>query len=188
MTPLNAFRARRNPDLAPQQKRMLSLLIFLLRLLVFSVPFYALLTLSSTYSLFLPLQLFVASHTSLILNSIGISASQAGTLLIASPGTPSEFRFVIDRDCTGWKSLVLLSALIMAVPSVKPDRRALGILAGAVIIWSVNLLRITSAVVVQQSLGREAAFFVHDVLWQFGLTATLLSVWLLWLRFSARKI
>jgi exosortase/archaeosortase family protein len=163
----------------PAQKRMWNVIVFLARLLVLTVPLYLIMSFSS---LLFPIQLLVASQVGWILQAMGYTVVQYSALItVSDPLSGWIFKFWIDADCTAWKSMLLAFALIFAVPRVKMKKRLYGLVLALPVIWIGNLVRITWSVLIEQSYGLETAIFVHDVLWQLGLTVIVLVVWLIWL-------
>ena len=124
-----------------------------------------------------PLQVSVASTTNWALTSLGWTVEQEGAFLNAN-----GFTFLLDQDCTGWKSMVFLFALLFATLGVSLRKRLLGLLVGIPVIWLGNLGRVLGTVFVQASWGTETALLVHDWLWQLGLIALVLLVWIAWLK------
>jgi exosortase/archaeosortase family protein len=168
------------PSLKPRgltrsQKKYWGLLLFLARLLMLSIPLYIVLSLPG---LLLPLQSLVA-HNSAHLLSLSLPAASQGTLITIQ--SPNGFQFLISGDCTGWKSMLFLFALIFAVPAVPLTRRLLGLLVGIPMIYLGNLLRILAIVLIQQSWGTPAAEIFHAWFWGPGLIALVLLVWGAWL-------
>jgi exosortase/archaeosortase family protein len=171
--------------LNPAQKRMWNITVFLLRVIVFSVPLYLLISFSS--ALF-PLQVVVASQVAWILQAMGFTVTQVYTgVTVYSGASDSGFLFLIDPDCTAWKSMLFAFALIFAVPRVKYRKRLYGLVFAIPVIWLVNLFRIVGSVLIEQSHGLQTALFVHDVMWQFGLIALVLVVWGIWLKWSVPR-
>ncbi len=161
------------------QKRMLSTLVFLIKLLLFTIPLYLILAFSQVM---LPLQRLVISHVRFLLVSMGFRVSIDNLLVSISGAVP--FAFFISEDCTGWKSMLLLVALISAFPKVRMKERLAGVAFGIPVIYTGNLARILAVVFVQQSLGTGAAMVLHDYLWQAGLIALVLLTWLFWLSWA----
>jgi exosortase/archaeosortase family protein len=161
--------------LTKQQERLWNTLIFMIKLLLFSIPMYVLLTFSQVM---LPLQSAVSSNTVFLLRLMGFDAGTQGLFISISGANP--FIFLVSEDCTGWKSMLFLIALVSAVPAVAMRKRLTGFLIGIPIIYAGNLARIILVVIIEQSFGLPAAILFHDVLWQLGLIALVLAVWLAW--------
>ncbi len=155
-----------------EQKLWLTLQFFL-RLLILSIPLYFVLLFLADMT---ALQLLVAGNSAWLLSLSGWQVIQEGPLL--NLGT---FSFLISPDCTGWKSMLFLFALLFAVPRIQNKKRFLGLVIGIPLVWAGNLGRIVMTVLVQDMYGLEAAGFVHDYLWRMGLAVLVLLIWGVWL-------
>ena len=144
--------------------------LFFTRLMILAAPLYLVLVFVDL----LPLQLLVAQHSFAIMQGLGWTPVMEGAQMAVG-----EFQFFVSRDSTGWKSMMFLGALIFAVPGILWKKRFIGLL-GIGIVYVGNLTRVVGIVAVEQAYGLEAALFTHDVLWQFGLTGLVLTVWLTW--------
>jgi exosortase/archaeosortase family protein len=158
--------------LTKKQKRLWQTLVFLLKILAFAAPLY--------FTLFYvdlsALQEIVSQNAVLIFRSLGFDAAKDGFLL-----SVNGFSFVISQDCTGWKSMLFLTALIVAVPAVHWKKRAIGLAIGLPLLWFGNLLRILLIVFVGIVYGYEVAELIHAYLWQLGLISLVIGIWLTWL-------
>lgn len=160
------------------QKRLLETLVFLIKMLVFAIPLYVIMQLQNVL---LPLQEMVSANVVSLLQLFGFSAYRSG-FLIASDG----IAFIVSEDCTGWKSMLLLTALVCAVPCVAWQKRFAGIAAGLMIIYLGNLARIMVVVLAWKAYGIETANIIHDIFWQFGLIALVLLTWMAWLVWTGK--
>ncbi len=168
----------RGRELNAQQKRLYDTLLFLVRLAALSLPVYA--VISSGFSLY-PLQVAAASQSEQVLLFMGMQVSRNGAEMNAD-----GFRFFISEDCTGWKSMLFITALVLSVPAVAWNKKLAGILAGVPVVWLANIVRIVSVVIVQKSSGLRAAMLFHDLFWQFFLAGVVLAAWVAWFLFAAR--
>lgn len=168
----------RGRELTPQQRRLYDTLVFLARLAALSLPVYA--VVSSGLSLY-SLQAAAASQSQWVFLSLGMEASRSGAEMDVD-----GFRFFVSEDCTGWKSMLFMTALVLAVPAVSWSKRLAGILAGIPLLWAANIYRIVSVVLVQRASGVEAAMLYHDYAWQLLLAGVVLAAWLAWLSLLAR--
>jgi exosortase/archaeosortase family protein len=169
------------PSLDRREQRLWLTMQFFARLLALSVPLYlvmAFLDLSA-------LQHAAASGVAWVLQAAGWQVAQEGALLAAGSGV--QFHFLVGADCTAWKSMVFLFALLFAVPGAAPRKRLLGLVIGLPVVWLANIGRIAGIVAAHSAYGAEAAMLAHDVLWQFGLVVLVLAVWGVWLRFASGK-
>lgn len=161
---------------------------FLVRLIVLSMPLYLVIAFSLDLTL---LQNFFAQSTAHILSASGWNLIASGNGITVL--TPDNFIFLITPDCTAWKSMLFLFALLFAVPRkpFHPDRlnfllksRLPWLIAGIPAVVLANMTRILTSVWVLSAYGPELSGLVHDILWQFGLAGVVLGIWLLWLRKS----
>lgn len=167
--------------LNPQQARMWRVLVFLVRATALSLPLYLVIWLGLDLY---PLQLATASQSAWLLHSVGYQLVQEGTGLAISNG----FQFFIIPDCTGWKSMLFLFALLFAVPGVALRKRLAGLAVGIPLVWLGNLLRVAGVVVIQGMWGTETALLLHDTAFQAGLMAMVLGLWLTWLLWAKNKL
>ncbi len=166
--------------LTPRQARMMRMLEFLVRVCVLALPLYLVIWLGLDLY---PLQLAVASQSAWLLQAAGYGVVQEGTGL-----TADGFGFFIIPDCTGWKSMLFLFALVLAVPGISLRRRAWGLALGMPLIWLGNLARVTGVVAAQGAWGTDAALVIHDWLFQAGLVALVLGIWIVWLLWVKNKL
>ena len=159
-------------------------LVFLLRLLVLSIPLYIVIV--SGVSL-RPLQVSTAAQSEAVLEGMGFSVMRQGAYMEAQRLGPGPFQFLISEDSTAWKSLLFLAALIIAVPGVSWNKRLWGIVPGLIVIWLVNIGRVVAIVLAEEAYGTETAILVHDWLWRLGLVLAVLAIWLAWLFWAKRK-
>lgn len=152
-------------------KRLGETLVFLIKLLLLSVPLYMVILLQLDLT---ALQELVTGLTYSFLDFSGYAIERQGFNLIAE-----DFSFYISRDCTGWKGLVFLAALIIATKS--SIRKKLAGLALLPAFFGFNLLRIVSMVWIGTA-NRQLFYVLHDFLWQFSMIAVVLSLWLMWAR------
>jgi exosortase/archaeosortase family protein len=167
--------------MADEQARMMRILNFLLRVSVLSVPLYLIIWLGVDLTV---VQLAVASHSSWFLSLMGYQVVQEGLSLTMGNG----FKFFIIADCTGWKSLLFLFALLFAVPGVKYRKRLIGLAIGIPLIWLGNLLRIAGVVFAQGIWGTGFALVLHDWLFQLWMTVLVLGAWVFWLLWAENRI
>ena len=164
--------------LSKKQKELWQTLVFLLKIIVFSIPLYIILYFVNLS----PLQEIVAENAYFIFKTAGFYVWKNGFML-----SVNDFPFFISEDCTGWKSMLFLTALIIAVPCVEWKKKLAGILIGIPILWIGNIARIFLIVLIGINYGFEAAELVHTYLWQLGLISLVLLIWLIWL-YWVRKI
>ena len=128
---------------------------FIARLLVFSLP--TLLIIATGYE-FAPL--------------MNVTHFLAFTLLQAT-GVP-----VVSSGSSGWKSLLLFFALIMATEA--PLRRRLEGLALLPIIYGANVVRVWFMFFYVHIFGLGYYEIIHGTLWSWGMIVFTLALWLSW--------
>ena len=102
-------------------------------------------------------------------------------------GAGQPFIFMINEDCTGWKSMLFLFALIFSVPGIALKKRLFGLVIGIPLIWIGNIARIVGVVLAQESYGVQTALIIHDYLWQLGLIAIVIIIWVVWLSWARKQ-
>lgn len=161
------------PRFSDRQERLLDVLFFILKILVFVIPLYALMLFQDVL---IPLQHAVSSHVESVLLLLGSEVARDGFLFVAD-----GFPFFVSVDCTGWKSMLFFIALVFAVPRTGMKKRLAGVAAGLAAIYLANLARILVMVHAYTALGPGVAGLLHDFFWQFGLIAVVLVSWVIWL-------
>jgi len=164
-------------SLARDQQRLWETLLFLVKVIVLSVPLYLIIIFSISLE---PLQQLDAAASSAILRAMGYTVQQDGANLAVQAAKP--FSFYLSEDCTPWKSALFLFALIFAVPAVSMRKRLAGLAAGIPILWLGNQARIIGVVMTQQATDVQFAMFTHDYFWRVFLVALVLGLWLAWMR------
>ena len=160
------------------QRKLLETLLFFIKLLIFAIPLYLILIFEGVL---LPLQELVSQNVYHILVFFGLNVVKDGILLVAN-----GFAFFISEDCTGWKSMLFLAALIFAVPKVEMKKRIAGVVTGIPVIYAGNLARILIVVFISLNYGYEIASVIHDYFWQAGLISLVLILWILWLLWTGK--
>ena len=163
---------RRNPFLSLKPKRKLTkreeqywdAFVFLVRLLVLAIPLYVILALPG---ILYPLQLWTVDVTISLLGWLGLSATADGTWITIHYANP--FTFIINEDCTGWKSIMLLFALIFAVRGARLKSRLAGLALGTAAILTANMLRILGVIYAERLWGQDFALLLHDIAFRYGL-------------------
>jgi exosortase/archaeosortase family protein len=163
------------------KEKLNQVLIFLVKFNLLAIPLYILILLDFSVP---PLQNFVALLSHKLLLAMGIQSNLNQHNLIAI----KEFKmfFVeISMDCTGWKSFYALFALTIATPKIKIRKKILFLFISIPLLFFINIARI--ALTIYLSLIQPESFgFVHDFLWQWGLTLTIIGTWVVWLKIEKR--
>ena len=153
-----------------ENKKLKETLTFLTRLLLFSIPLYLVIWLGIDLSF---LQETMTKTVFSFLNLIGVSVEREGFTIMLE-----NFSFYISKDCTGWKGLLFLSALILSTKSTW-KRKATGLVVGLPAFFAFNLLRILFMIWLGMKNPELFGLF-HDFLWQFSMIAVVIILWLMW--------
>jgi exosortase/archaeosortase family protein len=102
----------------------------------------------------------------------------ANWFFVAS-GTSIE-KIYIDTDCTAWKSMYALAALMMASPLPKGKKKLEDFGIGLLAIFSINIVRIYSTIAFSITFGMQYLDVVHTVLWREGMILAVVGIWALW--------
>ncbi len=146
-------------------------LLFLSKLLALSIPLYIVLWLG------VDLGFLQETITRIVFSFFSMTGEvQRHGFVLVFPG----FSVNIDKDCTGWKGMMFLLALILSTRASWKKRLA-GIAVGLPVFFSFNLFRILFMIWI--GLGsRETFYLLHDVLWQASMIAVVMVLWLMWAR------
>jgi exosortase H (IPTLxxWG-CTERM-specific) len=99
--------------------------------------------------------------------------------------TRNGFGVAIMPGCNGVEAVIILVAAILAFPAPW-KAKLIGLCVGIVAIQAVNLIRIISLFYLGQ-WNMKWFEFSHLYLWQALIMLDVLVVWLLWVRYLARK-
>lgn len=162
-------------SLGEGQQRLFDTFLFLAKFTVLALPLYAVLSSGWESQMMRSLN---ASISTVILSLAGLDVVNTGSVIYGDYLTLD-----VSWDSTGWKSMMAFTALVLATPAAV-RRKLLGIVLGIVFLQTVNIARITSMFYAVEVFHVDYEL-LHTVLWRWGMTAMILSAWLLWL-YSAR--
>ncbi len=165
--------------LGKEQKRLWQTLLFLLKILMLAVPLYLIIELNIPLN---PLQEAVSRNLTLLLNLFGFNVIRDGFSL-----SVNGFIFYVSEDCTGWKSMLFLTALMIAFPDVETKKRIIGLVVGLPLVWIGNIGRIIILIFIDKYYGIETMMVAHDYFWQLGLISLVLMIWLVWIWIIKRQ-
>jgi len=154
---------------------------FFIKLNAYAVPLYTFLLLDIRFAF---VQDFVRDASFFLLNSAGFSPALNGYVL-SIPITNGSWGAVINWDCTGWKSLLFMFALVMAAGR-SMDKKLAGLAVLLPLVFAVNIARIFFMFWIAST---NLALFpvIHAVVWSFGLLAAVLIFWILWMKWDTIK-
>jgi len=90
------------------------------------------------------------------------------------------FSFYISKDCTGWKGMLFLTALILATKTTW-KKRAFGFALTLPIFFVFNLFRIILMVLLG-IINRDLFYLLHDLVWQLSMIAVVVLLWGMWFK------
>jgi len=164
-------------NLTRQQRKLWETFVFLAKVIALSLPLYFIILFSIPLT---QLQIFDAYVSSGMLTAMGYHVEQAGASITV--GYLNPFSYYLSEDCTAWKSVLFLFALIFAVPAVSMRSRLVGLGLGIPVLWLGNQARIVGVVVTERATDVTFAMLTHDYLWRAFLVALVLGLWMLWAR------
>lgn len=179
-------KSRKSLMLNTTNKKLFFVLTFLIRFLVMVIPLYLL--------MYFKVKLFYlgyleAQAVTFILNMFGINSItliEWGFPVIAVGNLNQSI--LIDSACTGYRSILALTGLIIAVPNISWKKRLKGILYGSLILFAVNILRISTTIILGHYFGIKVFEFAHTLLWREGLIFVVLLLWYIWLKKQKIKL
>lgn len=158
--------------------RLFATLQFLIKLNLFAIPLYIILFLDLTFP---PFQSFVKDVALWWLNDMGLAPTASG-YLISIPVQHGSWAAFISWDCTGWKSLLALFALVMASPATMKSR-AKGLAIFLPVIFAANIVRIGFMFFIVKTYGLAYYSLAHAIIWSWGMIAAILVCWLIWMKY-----
>ena len=166
-----------------QQRKLWVVLVFLVRIILLSLPLYLILWANPSFD---SLRYAVRDNALFAANAAGVEADVDEFVLNLNT-VDGPVSIDIAADCTGWKSAVAYLALLLAVPGVSNRKRLIGLI-GIPVLYAVNVARIAFLLwaVVNMGFGYFQVF--HEYLWKLGLSFAVLIVWYAWLTKIAGKI
>ncbi len=158
-------------SLTAHQEGLFDTLLFLTTFTVLAAPVYVVMAAGWESS---TLRTVNASISTVILSLAGLDVTSYGSVIDAQSLTLD-----VSWDSTGWKSVMAFTALVVATGA--SVRKTLGgIIVGVPVLLIANIGRITSMVYLVEVYG-VSYDMLHDILWRWGLTVTVLAVWIVWL-------
>ena len=158
-------------ELDGRDRKIYETSVFLSKMLLAGVLFQVILFLQPDTSV---LQAYLAQLVQTILNPLGVELERQGALLFDSSAS-----YLVTQDCLGWKSMAAFTALVFSSTN-KYRRHVKTILAGLGVILIANIIRITTTVYLSH-LNLISFDIIHSLFWKWGLTVTILALWVFWL-------
>lgn len=142
-----------------------------------ALPFHVLLWLNFDAHF---LQVFTARSVSLLLSVFDVQHTSFDIFLVV-PLEDVQWTIEIIKDCVGWKSFLAVCGLVFAVRGVSFRRRIICVPFALPLIYAGNVVRIFSSIYLTRIFGYESFDIIHGILWQGGMIALILAIWLFWL-------
>ncbi|MEM5878142.1 MAG: archaeosortase/exosortase family protein [Candidatus Aenigmatarchaeota archaeon] len=153
-----------------KKKDLKSVFLFLLKLNLFLLPFYAIIYFDVTYY---PIQIAFSWVVFFLTNLIGMNVKMDGAMLYIGE---SNYPVYISFDCIGWKSSYSLIALVLASPGFFREKAAF-IAKWVPVIIIINIARVVIAIGSGVLINFEFMKALHDYIMQ---PAMILIVFLIW--------
>lgn len=165
-------------------EKLKNVFIFLIKLNLLAIPLYAIIYYNFSFE---PLQNFVASVSFWILKVLGYDFSLEGNSLYIFVGS-AFMQIQISWDSTGWKSLYILAALIVATPGREWKGKFLFILLSLPAVFAINIARIITTITTSLHFGLQYFDFLHLFLWRAVSIAVVLVFWYAFLKREKHNI
>lgn len=157
--------------------RLTETLQFFAKMNLFALPLYIILAFNLQFAF---LQTVTRDITFFLLQGLGFNPALNG-YLISVPIANGNWAASIDWDCTGWKSMLAFFALVMATGRDNRTKMR-GLLVFIPAIFAINILRIVFMFYFVSAYDLAYYGIVHQTIWSWGLIATILAFWVIWLR------
>jgi exosortase/archaeosortase family protein len=155
--------------------------LFLVRLNLFLIPFYAVLLSGLELGILKELTLLIVIF---VLHLMGLSPVRDGIQITVME--PYPFGAQITWDCTGWESMFLFVALVFATKtSTNSKIHALKFLP---LIYLVNIFRIVFVFYFVSALGFRFFDVIHTLVWPWIMVFATLSIWVFWFKGSKTSL
>lgn len=152
---------------------LIEILFFFTKLLVLSIPMYLIIFLNIDLVFLRKLTKFFVIK---VLSSLSIKTITMGDMVIAK-----NFMFIIGDDCTAWKGMFFLIALILSFSNRKIKHKIYGIITFIPIIFLFNIIRIISIVLIAVNIGQMYVDIIHNYVWQTSMVLFIIACWYIWI-------
>ena len=163
-------------------KNQVKLLNFLMRMIIFAIPLYVFLIFD--IRLFF-IQDFVRNTSFFLLSAAGMNPVLQG-YVISIPIQEGSWGAMINWDCTGWKSVLFMFALLMATDK-RSKAKALGLVLFLPLVFIVNIIRIFFMFWFVRTFDLSLFPIVHAAVWSWGLIIAVLFFWVIWMKVTNTK-
>lgn len=151
---------------------------FLIKFNLLAIPMYIVLFLGIELY---PLQIALTDLVHGIITALGYEAVKNG-IMLTFVNPPFAATIVMGIDCTAWKSMYALAALMLASPVVNDKKKLKYILLGVLFVFVLNIVRLVTTVLIGYQFGMGYLDIVHTLLWREGMIFAVIAIWLLWIK------
>jgi exosortase/archaeosortase family protein len=173
---------KRSKTFGIADEKLLRVVRFLAKFTLFAILLYIILI--SRWTL-VELQQLTLNLSVSIMQAIGIDAT-VNNFVVSIPINNGFWGAVINWDCTGWKSMLAFFALVMST-ELAPRRKIYGMLLIPVI-YLVNIVRIVFMFFYVTVFDLANYQVIHSIVWSWGLIATILVLWIIWLKYDFTRL
>ncbi len=183
---LNYFLEKRKKfikSLNENNKKIYFAFEFFLKLLVLATPLYLIEWLKpSLWFIEFPQAVIIKNLISFLGYNTSITTIMSNENIIPLLDVENtRIRFAIDSACTGYRSILAFTALVLAYNKKNKKSKIKAIIIGSSIILFVNILRITSLILYSIKINTNIEF-LHNFLWREGLISMVILLWLFWIK------
>ncbi len=180
----DTFEKKATKHFTKKQRKLWGIFIFLARFSALAIPLHLILWLNLNSH---PLQMLNADILEKLLGLTGIDFVRSNISFFLKTPT-GLLNLEVSRDCIGWKSMLAISGLVFAVRKVGLEKKLKGVLAGLCILFIGNIVRMFTTVYMAGKYGLYFFTLLHSFLWQWGLMALVLIIWVIWLNSASKNI
>ena len=171
--------AKKNPKKKlVSQKKINTILIFLITLNLLAIPLYAIIYYNVSFE---PMQNLISSVSFSIFKTLGYDATLDGKNIYILVDD-KILQIEISWDSTGWKSLYILSVLVLATPAANSNRKLMFLLFALPAIFLINLARILTTITISLNYGLQYFDLLHLFLWRAVSIVVVVGFWYVFLK------
>jgi exosortase/archaeosortase family protein len=161
-------------------RKELIISVFFLNMIIYSIPLF----LFSYYYIVLPDSFLInySKFISYILNISGIKFQLEENIIYVN-----GISFIINQECTGFKSLFGIFSLIFSTPILNIRKKIRYFLIFGLLSYVINIFRLWSVFYFYYFFFIDP-FFIHNMLWEIFTTVFLIIFWLIFLLKNKKEL
>ena len=168
---------RNSKETKYRNKKLYKITRFLLKFNLFSIPLYLIILTGATWPFLMHLTEGISFS---LLRFVGVDATMSNGFVVV-PVVNGNFAATVSWDSTGWKSILAFFALVFAT-EFSLRKKLIG-LSFIPVIYFVNILRIVFMFFFVSRYDVAYYNLLHATLWSWGLIATILLLWVVWMKY-----